>query len=179
MNAGMTLRTLKANFVATSTRSMPLAGIIFWSLAAMAGLFLSPRQTAFAVASGSGAIFPPGVLFDRLRGRNLLAPGSANPLTQMFLQSIAMIVLLWPLVIIGGIDKPVFIVLGAAILPGTIWISCGSATNDLVGLRHAIARAVLCYAAYLFTPAQWAGSLICAATLVCDFNSMLTMRQGA
>ena len=179
MNADMSLKSLKENFLATSTQSMPMVGIIFWSLAGIDGLFLTLQQHAFAVAFGSGAIFPLGVLIDRLRGRNFLAAGRENPLTQVFLQSIIMVALLWPMVILGAMTKPTFAVLGAAILTGIIWIPYGWAADDPVGMRHAIARVVLSYAAYLLSPPQFAGSAICVAVLLCYGYSMLCMRRSA
>lgn len=178
MNADMSLARLKENFLATSTQSMPLAGSIYWTAAFIGGLLLAPRQHALAVAFGSGLIFPLAVAIDRLRGRNFLKAGRDNPLTQMFLQSVIMVALLWPLVILGGVGKPLFIVLGAAILTGIVWIPYGWAANDPVGMRHAIARTLLCYVAYLFAPAELAASAICLAVLVCYGYSMIYMRRG-
>lgn len=178
MNADMSLARLKDNFLATSTQSMPLAGMIYWTAALVGGLMLAPRQHALAVAFGSGLIFPLAVLIDRLRGRNFLKAGRDNPLTQMFLQSVVMVALLWPLVILGGVGKPLFIVLGAAILTGIVWIPYGWAANDPVGMRHAIARALLCYAAYLVAPAELAASAICLAVLLCYGYSLAFMRRG-
>ncbi len=178
MDSGTSLNVLKADFLATSTQSMPYSGIILWTIAGIAGLLLSPQQLAYGVAFGSGLIFPLAVLIDKLRGRNLFAGGTQNPLKGMFLQSIAMVVLLWPLVILGAAGKPVIIVLGAAILTGIIWIPYGWAADDPVGLRHAIARGALCYAAYIFVPTEYKGSAICAAVLVCYFYSLAFMRRG-
>lgn len=172
------LNQLKADFLATSTRSMPYAGILFWSLAGVAGLFVTAKQLAFGVAFGSGLIFPLAVLIDKLRGRDLMAGGTTNPLTGMFLQSLVMVVMLWPLVIIGAGDKPLFIVLGGAVLMGIIWIPYGWAADDPAGLRHAVLRVALSYAAYLFAPAAFKGSAICAAVLVCYVYSLATMRQA-
>ena len=157
---------------------MPYAGMIFWSIAGIAGVFLTSKQLAYGVAFGSGLIFPLGVLIDRLRGRILLKSGTENPLTGMFLQSIFMVVLLWPLVILGAAGKPLFIVLGAAILTGIIWIPYGWAADVPVGLRHAIARVVLSYVAYIFVPAPYTASAICVAVLVCYCYSLMKMRRG-
>jgi hypothetical protein len=178
MNNDTSLRALKADFLATSTSSMPYAGILFWSLAGVAGLIVAPKQLALGVAFGSGLIFPLAVLIDKLRGRNLMAGGTSNPLTGMFLQSLVMVVMLWPLVILGAAGNPTFIVLGGAILMGVIWIPYGWAADDPAGMRHAVLRVVLCYAAYLLAPASFQGSAICAAVLVCYFFSLLTMKRG-
>ena len=179
MNHNTELGKLKANFLATSTISMPIAGVIYWTALGIAGFFVTPLQLAYGAAFGSGMIFPLAVLIDRLRGRNFMAQGRENPLTQMFLQSIIMVALLWPLVILGGMGKPIFVVLGAAILTGIVWIPYGWAADDVVGMRHAFARCLLCYAAYIFAPTELKGSLICAAVLVCYGYSMVAMRRPA
>jgi hypothetical protein len=103
------LLELRADFRATSTESMPIAGIFFWSTIAILGLYLVPARLAYVVGFGSGLIFPLAVLIDRMRGRTLMATGRSNPLTGMFLQTLVMVALLWPLVIIaasGGCVEP-------------------------------------------------------------------------
>ena len=178
MDAGTSLKVLKDDFLATSTQSMPYSGMILWTLAGICGLFLTPLQLAYGVAFGSGLIFPLAVLIDRLRGRNPFAGGRENPLTGMFLQSIIMVVLLWPLVILAASGKPTLIVLGAALLTGIIWIPYGWAADDPVGMRHAIARASLSYAAYIFVPTEYKGSAICVAVLACYGYSLMFMKRG-
>ncbi len=177
LNDSTALGTLKDNFLATSTVSMPIAGMIFWALAGIAGLVLPPQQVAFGVAFGSGLIFPLALLIDRLRGRKPLYTNEKNPLSTMFMQSIVMVALLWPLVIVGGAGKPVFVVLGAAILTGIVWIPYGWAAADPVGMRHALARAVLCYTAYLFAPSAYTITTIAAAVLICYCYSLHQMRR--
>lgn len=178
INEQSRLSDLRQNFLATSTTSMPLAGLILWALAAIAGQMLTPKMLAYSVAFGSGMIFPFALLIDRLRGRNLMAGGRENPLTGLFLQCIGMIVMLWPLVILGAVQNPTFIVLGAAIIAGLVWIPYGWAANDPVGMRHAIGRSLLCYAAYVLTPAAMKGSAICLAVVACYVYSLMTMRSG-
>jgi hypothetical protein len=177
LNDSTALGTLKDNFLETSTVSMPIAGMIFWAATGMAGMLLPPQTVAFGVAFGSGLIFPLALLIDRLRGRKPLYTNEKNPLSTMFMQSIVMVALLWPLVIVGGAGKPVFVVLGAAILTGIVWIPYGWAAADPVGMRHAVARAVLCYAAYLFAPSANAITIISAAVLACYGYSLLQMRR--
>jgi hypothetical protein len=52
------LRDLRANFLATSTLSMPIAGMLFWAIVAVAALRLNPNQLSLLVLFGSGTIFP-------------------------------------------------------------------------------------------------------------------------
>jgi hypothetical protein len=179
IDSDATLRTLQGHFLATSTASMPVAGLIFWAAAALVGSQVPPATFAMVVLIGTGMVFPLGYLIDRLRGRNFMAAGRANPLTIMFMRSITMVALMFPLVIVAAREAgdPVLVVLGAAILSGIVWIPYGWAADDPVGLRHAIARSVLCYAAYLLAPAPIRGSAICAVVVLSYLYSLIFMRK--
>ncbi|MBL8514861.1 MAG: hypothetical protein JNJ55_12795 [Betaproteobacteria bacterium] len=177
LNEHTALSTLRQDFLDTSTTSMPLSGLILWSLAGVAGLYLSPKTMAWSVAFGSGLIFPLALLIERLRGRNLMSGAKDNPLTGLFMQGIVMAVMLWPLVILGAKAQPTLIVLGAAVIAGLVWIPYGWAANDPAGLRHAIARTLLCYAAYIWMPAAYKASAICLVVVGCYVYSLATMRR--
>jgi hypothetical protein len=163
-----TLDDLRADFRRTSSIEMPVAGILIWSLLGLASLRLTPGALATATLYASGAIFPLALLIGRLRGRNLLAGGTSNPLTTMFLQNLALVVLLWIMLIAthrAGQD-PLALVLGGGVIMGLIWISFGWAVGTLTGLFHAIGRTLLCIAAYTLVPAPWTGGAICAAVIL-------------
>jgi hypothetical protein len=181
MDSTTRLNDLRADFLATSTQSMPIAGIIYWAVVAIAALSVTPQLLAYIVGFGSGTIFPLALLIDRLRGRTIRRADSANPVTQMFLQSLAVVALLWPLVLIAAFQahSANLIVLGGAILMGIIWIPWGWAANDPVGLRHAIARCVLSYACFLFVPAPYTATAISVAVLLCYLYSLIFMRKIA
>ena len=170
---------LHEDFLATSTVSLPIAGALFWTVAAVAGLLLEPHIFAYALLFGTGAIFPLGILIDRLRGRNFMAAGRANPLTGLFMRSIGMMALMFPLVIIAAAraGDPTILVLGAAILTGIIWIPYGWAAADPAGLKHAVGRSLFCYAAFLFVPEPTRGSAICAVVVLSYFYSFAFMRR--
>ena len=173
------LGALRADFLATSTQSMPIAGMIFWAVVAAAGVLLPSRTVAFVVGFGSGAIFPLAILIDKLRGRTLIRSDRSNPITGMFLRSLATVGLLWPFVIVAAVvaRDPRLIVLGGAILMGIVWIPYGWAADDPAGLRHAIARCVLSYAAFLFVPGRYTSSAIACVVLLCYAYSLLRMRR--
>ena len=142
------LSDLRREFLVTSTRSMPIAGIVYWSIVAVAALRVPPNELGYIVGFGSGLIFPFGVLIDLLRGRKVKKVSPGNPVARLFFQSLVLVALLWPLVIVAAIvaHSANLIVLGGAILMGLIWIPYGWAADDPVGLRHAIARSILSYA---------------------------------
>jgi hypothetical protein len=181
MDSTTRLSNLREDFLATSTQSMPIAGMLYWAVVGVAALRVTPQQLAYIVGFGSGTIFPLALLIDRLRGRIIRLSSSSNPVTQMFLQSLAVVALLWPLVLIAAFQarSANLIVLGGAILMGIIWIPWGWAANDPVGLRHAIARCVLSYACFLFVPAPYTATAISIAVLLCYLYSLLFMRKPA
>ena len=89
-------------------------------------------------------------MIDKVRGKNTVRANSTNPVTRMFLQSLMLVTLVWPMVLIGAYlaHNATLIVLGGAILMGIIWIPYGWAADDPVGLQHAVGRAVLSYACF-------------------------------
>jgi len=159
---------------------MPLAGIIFWSVVAVSSRVFSAQQVAYLVGFGSGAIFPLALLIDRLRGRKPVATPNKNPLLGMFLQSLVVVALLWPFVIIAAVvsSSPDLVVLGGAILMGIVWIPYGWAADDPVGMRHAIARCVLSYTAFVLVPPAYRTSAVAIVVLMCYAYSLATMRRA-
>jgi hypothetical protein len=179
MDGTSRLDELRADFLANSTLSMPIAGMIFWGIVALASLRLSANGLALLVLFGSGMIFPLGVLIDRLRGRTMRSGTGGNPVMAMFLQSLGLVVLLWPLVIFAARaarDANLF-VLGGAILMGIIWIPYGWAADDRTGMEHAIGRGLLCYAAFLFAPAPYKSLAISVAVMLAYLYSLARMRK--
>jgi hypothetical protein len=178
LNGDSRLSDLRRHFLATSTQSMPIAGMLFWTAAAIASRLLTPEQLAYFVGFGSGTVFPLGMLVDRLRGRPMLQGRSSNPVLAGFLQSLAIVALLWPLVILGGIGRPSLIVLGGAIVMGVVWVPYGWAADDPVGLRHAVARTLLCYAAFILLSPDIRSTAICAIVVACYAYSFVAMRKA-
>ena len=86
--------------------------------------------------------------------------------------------MLWPLVIIAAVGHPGLVVLGGAILMGIVWVPYGWAADDPVGMRHAVARTLLCYAAYIFLPPSIRSTGICLIVLACYAYSFVTMRKA-
>ena len=181
MNATSKLSDLRAEFLATSTQSMPIAGILFWAIVGIAALRISPNTLAYVVLFGSGMIFPFGALLDRLIYKRMKLSSTANPVVQLFMRCLALVVLLWPFVIIAAhkTHDANLIVLGGAILMGIIWIPYGWAADDPVGLHHAIGRCILCYTAYLYAPTPYKATAISTAVILAYLYSLIRMRRPA
>jgi hypothetical protein len=174
------LAELRERFLATSTISMPLAGLLVWSLLGVAALFVPKALVGWLAVYVMAAILPLAFAIEKLRGRNPFVKDD-NPVSTLFFQSIIGIGLMFPLVI-GAADAagdPNIMVLGVAILAGIIWIPYGWGANDPVGLRHAIARAIGCYLAYWFSPDDLKATCICAVVAVSYIYSLTTMRKPA
>lgn len=173
------LQTLQRHFLATSTVSMPIAGTLYWSVVAVLSFILPLGQLAYVVLFGSGMIFPLATLIDRARGRRITAAGTANPVMVLFLRSLVLIVLMWPLVIFAArvAHDPLVIILGGAILMALVWIPYGWAANDPVGMEHAIGRSVASYVAYALVPAPWTASAIAGVVILAYAYSFVRMRR--
>lgn len=178
IDESLPLRDLRADFLRSSTQSMPLAGLIVWTALGIAAPFLAPKVVGMLALYVMAMIMPLAFLLDRLRGRNLFSK-STNPLLQLFLMSVAGIGLTVPVVVIGAnlAHEPVLILLGMAILAGVIWIPYGWAAGDVVGLRHAIVRAVGSYAAFVLAPDEYRATAICAVVAVAYCYSLVFMKK--
>lgn len=179
MNTAQSLSVLQVDFVKNSTNSMPIAGMITWFALGIAALFLAPKIIGTLAIYIIMAIMPIAFILDRLQGKNLFSGGD-NPLTKMFLSSIISIALTVPLVItaanISGDAN--FIVLGMGILAGVIWIPYGWAADDPVGMRHAVGRAIGCYAAYAYVADPYKASAICTIVVLSYLYSLLFMKKA-
>ena len=174
------LAELRERFLATSTISMPLAGLIVWSAIGVAALFVPKPLVGWMAVYAMAAILPLAFAIEKMRGRNPFVKDN-NPISQLFFHSIIGIGLMFPLVI-GAADAagdPDILVLGVAILAGIIWIPYGWGANDPVGLRHAIVRAVGCYLAYWFSPDDFRPTGICAVVALSYIYSLAGMRKPA
>lgn len=172
------LSALQADFRAGSTASMPIAGAIVWAALGLAALVLDQRVIGTLALYIMAAIMPLAILIDRARGRNLFAGGAENPLTVLFLTSIAGIAVMVPIGVIAAqaTGNGMLMVLTMAILAGVIWIPYGWAADDPSGLRHAIGRALGSYAAYALVPAPYTASAICAVVVAAYAYSLIAMR---
>lgn len=157
---------------------MPIAGMICWGALGAAAPFLAPRLVGTLALYIMAGILPLAFLLDKVRGRNLFA-SNGNPLDQLFLRSVVAIGVVVPLLLVAAkaANNPDLVVLGMAILAGIIWIPYGWAADDDVGLRHAIARAVGCYAAYALAPGAYRATAICAVVVVSYLYTLRFMRK--
>jgi hypothetical protein len=172
------LAELRERFLATSTISMPLAGLIVWSALGVAALFVPRAAVGWMAVYVMAAILPLAFAIEKLRGRNPFVKDD-NPVSTLFFHSIIGIGLMFPLIIGASqaAGDPDIMVLGVAILAGIIWIPYGWGADDPVGLRHAIVRAAGCYLAYWLAPDNLKASAICAVVALSYVYSLVAMRK--
>jgi hypothetical protein len=170
------LAELQADFRASSTNAMPIAGLLTWAALGVAAALMSDRTVANLSLYIMAVILPLAFLIKRLRGRNLFAGGD-QPLTKLFLLGIIMVALTIPIGVIGAQGgQPLLVLLTMAILAGVVWIPYAWAADDRSGLLHAVARGIGCYLAYGLVPAPWTGSAICAVVVAAYLYSLAAMR---
>lgn len=177
MDRSASLDALHADFRATGTKSMPIAGMICWAALGVTALFVPASTTGTLALYIMMGILPLAFLLDKAKGVNLFSGGS-SPLVKLFLTSIVGIAVTVPLVLIGakGAEDPVIVVLGMAILAGVIWIPYGWAADDRVGLIHAVGRAIGCYAAFALVADPYRATAICAVVVLSYVYSLMFMK---
>ena len=176
--ANMNFSEVRADYVRTSTTSMPSAGMICWAGVGTAALFVSANMAGTLALYIMMGILPIAFLLDKRKGVNLFSGGD-NPLTKLFLSSIIGIGLTVPLVIAAAksASDPNLVVLGMAILAGIVWIPHGWAVDDKTCLYHAIGRSLGSYIAYAFAPDAYVATSICAVVVVSYVYSLMFMKK--
>jgi hypothetical protein len=178
--ANISLAEARREYLATSTTSMPIGGLIAWAALAVAAYALGHRLPAFAPFVAAAVPFPLALIIDKLRGEPGIRPESRhNPVTQLFMRFITVVALLIPFVIIAAqaAGDPDLLILGLAILAGMVWVPHGWGADDPAGFIHFVIRAVLCYAAYLAAPEALRGAAIAGAAALTYGYAIVAMKK--
>lgn len=178
--AGISLADARREYLATSTTAMPIGGFVAWTGLAVAAYLLGGRLPSFAPFVAAAAPFPLALVLDKLRGEpGIRAESRRNPVTQLFMRFITVVALLIPFVIIAAraAGEPDLLVLGLAILAGMVWVPHGWGADDPAGFIHFIARAVLCYAAYLLAPEPLRAAAVAAMAALTYVYAIIAMKK--
>lgn len=162
----LTLAALRRDFERRTNRSMsmPIAGLVVWTLVGLAGLVLPLRAAVLVMVAATGAIFPIALAVARLRGEALVS--NPNALARLMGLCIVMVNLLWAvhLPLMAGAADYVPLTLGIAL--GLHWVVYSWIVQHRVGLVHAILRTGLVLGAWLLWPqhrvAAVAGAVVIA-----------------
>jgi hypothetical protein len=178
--ATISLADARRDYLAGCTTAMPIGGLLAWAALAVAAYILGDRLPVYAPYIAAAVPFPLAIIIDKLRGEpGIQTESRRNPVMQLFMRFIAVVALLIPFVIIaarasGDLD---LIILGLAILAGMVWVPHGWGADDPAGFIHFILRAILCYAAYLFAPAEIRGAAIAGAAALTYVYAIAAMKK--
>jgi hypothetical protein len=158
------LDAIRADFELRTNRSMslPMAGLLVWSVIAVAGRTLPPKQAVFALVCGTGAIFPSALVIARLRAEQLIS--NQNLLAGLMGACVLMVNLLWALHIPLLIAAPAFVPLSVGVGLGLHWIVYSWIVRHPVGYIHAVLRTLGLLCAWLLVPAN---SVTACALVIC------------
>ncbi|HEY6456855.1 MAG TPA: hypothetical protein VIY90_16390 [Steroidobacteraceae bacterium] len=146
------LDALRADFELRANRSMslPMAGLLVWSIIAALGFALPLRQSVSALVWGTGAIFPIALLIARFRREQLIS--SQNLLARLMGACVLMVNLLWALHIPLLAKAPAFVPLSVGIGLGVHWVVYSWVVRHPVGYIHAVARTLGLVCAWMLVP---------------------------
>ena len=153
--AAISLEEYRAYFARSPFLAMPIAGTIAWTAIGIAGMLLPVEQAAWALFIGTGMIFSLGLLVARFTGEDLLGrerPG--NPFDALFMRAVVMSWLVFAIAIPFFRKDPTSLPLTVGILAGLMWLPFGWIIRHWVGTFHAVARTILCLAAWYLFPDQ-------------------------
>ncbi len=136
------LTELRADFDLRSkgSLSMPIAGLIVWTVVAFLGWILPFKQAVLGLVFATGAIFPIALGVARLRDEQLI--NNINPLAKLMGNCVVMVNLLWALHIPLLMNAPQFVPLSLGIGLGLHWVVYSWIIANPLGMVHAVVRSV-------------------------------------
>lgn len=176
----ITLANARREYLANCTSAMPIGGLIAWAALAIAAYELGDRLPSFAPFVAAAAPVPIALAIDMARGElGYWKRGQGNPVSQLFMRFITVVALIIPFAIIAteAARELDLLILGLAILAGMIWVPHGWGANDPAGFIHFVLRAILCYAAYLFTTEELRGAAVAGAAALTYVYAIIAMKK--
>lgn len=135
--------------------AMPLAGAIAWSIAGVAGAFLTPVYAVWTLFIATGFIAYLGILLSRFTGENFLDKSRPkNSFDSLFMLTVLMALLVYAIAIPFFLLDYTSLPLSVGILTGLMWIPVSWLIRHWIGLAHAVGRTVLVLAAWYLFPEQ-------------------------
>lgn len=174
------LKQLQRSYLAGSTDAMPIAGFLCWAVLAGVALWLGDALPYWAILIAPAVPLPLAMLIDKLRGRpSAFQGGGKHPMDSLFMRFISVIGIMVFFVILAAqaAESLAILAFGVGLLSGLIWVPHGWAADDPAGLIQFFIRAALCFAAYLFAPAEFAIVAIAAAVSVSYLHAIFFMKK--
>lgn len=135
--------------------AMPLAGTLAWAVIGLVGWLGTPFQAVMTLYFATGSIFYLGMGLSRLTGENFFAKGRPkNEFDRLFMSGMLMSLLVFTIALPWAAQNHESLPLTFGVLAGLMWLPYSWIIQHWIGAFHAIARSLLCVAAWYAFPAQ-------------------------
>jgi hypothetical protein len=168
-----TLNDLRTDFDtrARQSLSMPIGGLIVWSVVAVLGMLLPLKTAVLALVFATGTIFPIALVIARFRGEQLT--DNPNPLARLMGTCVVMVNLLWAVHIPLVLHAPQFVPLSLGVGLGLHWMVYSWIIAHPLGYQHAVVRTIGLLAVWFAFPAH----LVTASAVVIVATYTVTLFQ--
>lgn len=154
----MELRTLddqRQEFARRRFLAMPLAGVVGWTIAGIAGLTLSPLLAVWALFIATGAIAYLGILISRYTGENFSDQSRPrNAFDALFFHTVGMSLLVYAIAIPFFLEDYTSLPMTIGILSGLMWVPLSWTIRHWVGIFHGVVRTAVILIAWYALPAH-------------------------
>lgn len=163
----MTPEELRGDFVRRRKGciSLPITGLIVWSMAAVVSFFIPLKNANFALIICYLCLIPIAILIAKFRGEEM-GGGAENPLFRLASMCRVMVFLLWAVLMPLLFQAPMFFPLVMGVGLGMHWIIFSWTVNHPLGVIHALLRTVLVLLAWFLFPENRVGAVSIAVALV-------------
>jgi hypothetical protein len=172
----MTFEQMQAEFVRSrrGALSLPLTGVLNYTAAAIASLFVSQGRANLILATCFWAIPPVAALIGRIRGE-VFGGDPRNPLFKLSKLARLMVLATWAIHVPVWIEAPALLPLTMGIAFALHWVVFGWSIGHPLGLVHLALRATLVPVAWYAAPANRVGA-VAAAVAGCYAFSVVQLR---
>jgi hypothetical protein len=172
----LTLSQLRQSFEQRSNRSMsmPLAGLVFWSVMLVLSFVLPYKTALMLMLFGSGCIFPLALLFAKWRNEDFFMKG--HVLGKLMFTGVIMANSLWVLHIILLFVQPKLLPYSLSLALAIHWPLYGWIIQHSLGLQHLFMRALGLFAAFLWLPLNSIAAAA-AVTVICYLITLIQMQR--
>lgn len=151
--------------------AFPLAGAIVWLAVGVVSLIVPKAFGVYVLLFATGAIFPLALAIAGITKQQVFQRG--NSFGSLMGLAVLMVNLLWAFHFVLLTRLPDLVPLSVALALGIHWIVFGWIIQSPIGVIHAIARSILCTAAYLLFPYH----SVCAVSFTVVFCYTVTIVQ--
>lgn len=149
-------RTLEQQRIEFSNRKFlatPLAGLIVWTIAGIAGLFFSDFTAVWTIFIGTGCIVYIGLFLSKFTGENFMDKSRPkNEFDTLFMFTVGQAILVYSIAIPFFMIDHTSLPMTVGILTGLMWVPFSWIIKHWVGLFHTLSRTILILALYYLLP---------------------------